>query len=86
MERVLDHRMARQLLTVIDTLGMNAEQRAALAAAGQGGRACRRFVVAFDTPADVCRSRNQEPVRSGARPGARVTASPLAQGARQHRG
>ncbi len=58
LERVLDHRMARRLLTVVDTLGMNAERRSAwrerARAAGMPA-----FVVAFDTPPAVCRTRNR---------------------------
>ncbi|HEX2369150.1 MAG TPA: TIGR03560 family F420-dependent LLM class oxidoreductase [Acidimicrobiia bacterium] len=64
MERVLDHRMARKLLTVIDTLGMSAERRSLwrerARAAGMPA-----LVVAFDTSAAVCRARNRnrsEPV------------------------
>ena len=58
LERVLDHRMARRLLTVIDTLGLDEARRAAwrerAAAAGMPA-----FLVAFDTPPAVCRARNR---------------------------
>jgi alkanesulfonate monooxygenase SsuD/methylene tetrahydromethanopterin reductase-like flavin-dependent oxidoreductase (luciferase family)/predicted kinase len=58
LERVLDHRMARRLLTVIDTLGLDEARRAAwrdrATAAGMPA-----FLVAFDTPPTVCRARNR---------------------------
>ena len=58
LERVLDYRMARRLLTVVDTLGMNAERRAAWRQRAREAD-MPAFVVAFDTPADVCRARNR---------------------------
>ncbi len=59
LDLVVGHRVARGLLTVVDTLGLSDEQRLAhLALARRHG--VPAFAVGFDTPAKVCRSRNRE--------------------------
>ncbi len=59
LDQVVRHRVARGLLTVVDTLGLNDEQRLAhLALARRHG--VPAFAVGFDTPAKVCRSRNRK--------------------------
>jgi F420-dependent oxidoreductase-like protein len=58
LDLVLERRLQRGLLTVVDTTGLDAERRVgyrALAAAH--GYACH--AVVFDTAADVCRARNR---------------------------
>jgi F420-dependent oxidoreductase-like protein len=74
LDLVVDRRLSRRLLTVVDTLGLDPERRAAyLAQARRHGVACH--AVLFDTPAEICKARN----RSRARPvPARVLASQLA--------
>jgi F420-dependent oxidoreductase-like protein len=58
LERILEHRLARRLTTVIDTLGLNAERRRSwLALARRHRLPC--FAVAFDTPPAECRERNR---------------------------
>ena len=58
LEQIVTRRLARRLTTVIDTLGLNTEQRRSwLALAKAAGLVC--VAVAFDTPADVCRDRNR---------------------------
>jgi F420-dependent oxidoreductase-like protein len=74
LDLVLERRLARRLLTVVDTLGLDAGRRAAYVALAHRFRVpCH--AVRFDTPADVCRARN----RSRARPvPARVLSGQLA--------
>ena len=58
LDLIVDRRLARRLLTVVDTLGLDP---------GPAGRVPRpgppppvpRHAVVFDTPADVCRARNR---------------------------
>ena len=58
LDLVVERRLARGLLTVIDTLGLDAERRGIYTAlAGRAGIPCH--AVVFDTPADVCRARNR---------------------------
>jgi F420-dependent oxidoreductase-like protein len=58
LDLVLERRLARGLLTVVDTLGLDRDRRAAyVAAAARSGLACH--AVVFDTPAEVCRARNR---------------------------
>jgi F420-dependent oxidoreductase-like protein len=61
---VLERRLARGLLTVVDTVALDPERRAGyVALAGRFGRPCH--AVLFDVPADLCRARNRsrpEPV------------------------
>jgi F420-dependent oxidoreductase-like protein len=58
LDLVLERRLRRQLTTVVDTLGLDAERRAGyLALAAHHGVACH--AVVFDTPASVCRARNK---------------------------
>jgi F420-dependent oxidoreductase-like protein len=62
LDLVVERRLARRLLTVIDTLGLDAARRAQyLAMARRHNLPCH--AVVFDTPADVCRSRNRERAR-----------------------
>jgi F420-dependent oxidoreductase-like protein len=74
LDLVLDRRLARRLLTVVDTLGLDADRRTAyLALARRHHVPCH--AVLFDTPANVCKARN----RSRARPvPAKVLAGQLA--------
>ena len=59
LDDVLERRLRRRLLTVIDSLGLEAARRRAwLAVARRHGVPCH--VVAFPTPAAVCRARNRE--------------------------
>jgi F420-dependent oxidoreductase-like protein len=59
LEDVVRARVGRRLTTVIDTLGLDAERRAAwLALARQHGVPC--VAVGFDTPAAECRARNRD--------------------------
>ena len=58
LDLVLERRLRRQLLTVVDTLGLDDERRAGwLALARHHGVACH--AVVFDTAADVCKTRNR---------------------------
>jgi len=59
LELIVKRRLHRRLTTVIDTVGLDDERRRGYreAAASAGLPA---FVVAFDTPGDVCRARNRE--------------------------
>jgi F420-dependent oxidoreductase-like protein len=59
LEETVRQRVGRRLSTVIDTLGLDADRRAAwLALARRHDVPC--VAVAFDTPSDVCRARNRE--------------------------
>lgn len=58
LDLVLERRLRRGLLTVLDTLGLDAGRRAAYRAlAAEHGLACH--AVRFDTPAATCRQRNR---------------------------
>jgi predicted kinase len=58
MDEIVGRRLARRLTTVIDTLGLDAERRAAWRAiAHENGLPC--IAVAFDTPPGECRERNR---------------------------
>jgi F420-dependent oxidoreductase-like protein len=58
LDLVVERRLARGLLTVIDTLGLDGQRRAAyVALARRFGVACH--AVLFETPDDICRSRNR---------------------------
>ncbi|MEM9132755.1 MAG: LLM class flavin-dependent oxidoreductase [Actinomycetota bacterium] len=58
LDSIVEHRLSRGLLTVVDTLGMDADRRRAwLEVAGRHRRAT--FLVAFDEEAKVYRSRNK---------------------------
>jgi F420-dependent oxidoreductase-like protein len=59
LDDVLERRMKRRLLTVIDSLGLEERRRRDwVASARRHGMAC--YAVVFPTPADVCRRRNRE--------------------------
>jgi F420-dependent oxidoreductase-like protein len=59
LEDVVARRLKRGLLTVVDTLGLEAERRAAWQAiAAAHGVPC--YAVAFDTPAAECKARNRK--------------------------
>jgi F420-dependent oxidoreductase-like protein len=64
LDLVLERRLARHLLTVVDTLGLDPGRRRQYAErAHRHGVACH--AVVFDTPAETCRARNRtrrEPV------------------------
>ncbi|HWC37095.1 MAG TPA: TIGR03560 family F420-dependent LLM class oxidoreductase [Acidimicrobiales bacterium] len=64
LDLVLERRLARRLLTVVDTLGLDAgRRRQYVDAAHRHGVPCH--AVVFDTAADTCRTRNRarsEPV------------------------
>ena len=56
---VLDRRLRRRLFTVIDSLGLDGKQRARhKAIADKHDVPC--IVIAFDTPADLCRKQNRK--------------------------
>ena len=58
LDEIVGLRVGRGLTTVVDTLGLDADRRAAWRAAAAGaGVPC--VAVAFDTPAAVCRERNR---------------------------
>jgi len=59
LDLVLERRLARRLLTVVDTVGHDPTRRARwLELARRSGMACH--AVVFDTPAELCRSRNRQ--------------------------
>src|SRR4051794_8500645 len=58
MDLVVDRRLRRGLLTVVDTLGTDRPWRQALVAMAHK-HAVPCHAVVFDTPADVCRARNR---------------------------
>ncbi len=63
LDLIVSRRLARRLLTVVDTLGLDAERR------GVYLDLARRHVMAahavvFDTPADLCRARNRTRARA----------------------
>ena len=59
LELAVERRIARQLTTVIDTLGFDAPRRERwLALARRAGLPC--VCVAFDTPSATCRARNRQ--------------------------
>ena len=67
LDLVVDRRLRRRLLTVVDSLALDAKRRAALrAVAARRGMPC--IAVAFDTPADVCRARNKARAAGGRGP------------------
>jgi F420-dependent oxidoreductase-like protein len=58
LDLVLERRLKRKLLTVVDSLGLDPEKRALWrAAAAKAGVPCH--AVVFDTPAKDCRARNK---------------------------
>jgi F420-dependent oxidoreductase-like protein len=58
LDLILERRLSRRLLTVVDTLGLDPDRRAAYLDAGRRhGIPC--YAVIFDTPAEVCRARNR---------------------------
>ena len=58
LDLVLERRLKRKLLTVVDSLALDAKRRAALRAlAARFDVPC--VAVVFETPADVCRARNK---------------------------
>jgi F420-dependent oxidoreductase-like protein len=58
LDLIIARRLSRRLLTVVDTLGLDADRRAGYRdLAHRHGVTCH--AIAFDTPADVCRSRNR---------------------------
>src|SRR3954454_21912724 len=62
LDLVVDRRLRRRLLTVVDTLGMDQPRRRGLVeTARRHGVPCH--AVGFDTPAEVCRTRNKERAR-----------------------
>ena len=74
LDLVLERRLARRLLTVVDTLGLDAARRARYhELASRNGLPAH--VVVFDTPDDECRSRNRG--RTGTVP-AKVLSAQLA--------
>ena len=58
LDLVLERRLKRKLLTVVDSLALDAKRREALrAAAARHGVPC--VAVVFETPPEVCRARNK---------------------------
>jgi F420-dependent oxidoreductase-like protein len=63
LDLIVSRRLARRLLTVVDTLGLDAERRGVyLDLARRHGMAAH--AVVFDTPADLCRARNRTRARA----------------------
>ena len=59
LDSIIDRRLKRGLLTVVDTLGLEAERRERWQAlAAQHGVPC--YAVAFDTPVAECKARNRK--------------------------
>ena len=59
LDSIIERRLRRGLLTVVDTLGLEAERRARWQTlAAQQGVPC--YAVAFDTPAAECKARNRK--------------------------
>src|SRR5436305_5331358 len=59
LDLVVERRLRRGLLTVVDTLGLDQPRRRSLIALAERHRVpC--FAVAFDTPADICKSSNRQ--------------------------
>src|SRR5437763_3564872 len=59
LDLVVERRLRRGLVTVVDTLGLDGKRRRSLIALAERHRVpC--FAVAFDTPADICKSRNRQ--------------------------
>ncbi len=62
LDLIVSRRVARGLLTVVDTLGLDDERRLGyLELARTHGLPC--YAVGFDTPAEVCRERNSHRTR-----------------------
>ena len=62
LDLIVARRLARRLLTVVDTLALDPDRRAGyVAAARRHGVACH--AVVFDTPPEVCRARNRTRAR-----------------------
>ena len=62
LDSIVAKRLARSLVTVIDTLGLNEEQRARhRAMAAEHGVPC--YAIGFDTPGKTCRERNKQRAR-----------------------
>jgi len=58
LDTILERRLKRRLLTIVDTLGLDAERRRGyVALAHRHGAECH--AVLFATPIDVCRARNR---------------------------
>lgn len=57
LDLVLDRRLRRKLLTVVDTLGLDHERRCSYIALARRHK-MPVFAIAFDTPAPECRARN----------------------------
>jgi F420-dependent oxidoreductase-like protein len=58
LDLIANRRLARRLLTVVDTLGLDADRRAVYLDLARRHQVPAHVVV-FDTPADVCRARNR---------------------------
>ena len=59
LDLIVERRLRRGLLTVVDTLGLDGKRRRQFVeTARRHGLACH--AVAFDTPPEVCRARNKE--------------------------
>ena len=63
LDLIVDRRLSRGLLTVVDTLGLDPARRAAYLELARRRRVSCHAVL-FDTPADVCRARNRSRARS----------------------
>ena len=58
LDLIIGHRLSRDLLTVVDTLGLDADRRTAYRELARQHRVPCHAVV-FDTTAEVCRTRNR---------------------------
>jgi F420-dependent oxidoreductase-like protein len=63
LDLIVERRLSRRLLTVIDTLGLDPGRRAVYLDLARRHRV-PAHVVLFDTPAEVCRARNRARARS----------------------
>jgi F420-dependent oxidoreductase-like protein len=62
LDLIVERRLARKLLTVVDTLGLDRDRRARYLDLARRHHMTVHAVV-FDTPADVCRARNRTRAR-----------------------
>ena len=58
LDLIVERRLSRRLLTVVDTLGLDAARRAGWVELGRR-HGVPVHAVLFDTPAEVCRARNR---------------------------
>ena len=85
LDLIVERRLARGLLTVVDTLGLDRDRRARYLDLARRHRLTVHAVV-FDTPADVCRARNRTRARPLPAPVLAAQLKARDQAAHRHRG